>query len=217
MRFRNPEVVELADGRVPGGEHLVVALLVGFADELGRLALGLGEHHVAPGPEVAAGRASAQRALERVAVGVHEARNAQRARHAGDASRGGVLFRRVLGGDPADDPERAHDRALRSDPGVRLALSRGRRRPGVGGRDLLRGCCAHRPARRLPRAPLACRVPVRPGRRPARGPAHDRHGGDPHARDGPDPARSPRSSSSGGTSSSCSATGSCRRAATTSR
>ncbi len=59
MRFRNPDIVKLADRRVPGGDHLLVALLVGFADEIGRLALSFGEHHVAPGPEVAAGRASA--------------------------------------------------------------------------------------------------------------------------------------------------------------
>ena len=33
---------------------------------------------------------------------VHEARNRAACRHARDASRGGVLFRRALGGDPAD-------------------------------------------------------------------------------------------------------------------
>ena len=86
-RFGDAQVVELADGRVAGREHLAIAVLVRLADELRRLPLGLREHDVAPRPEVAPRSASAQRALERVAVGVHEARKSERARHAGDATR----------------------------------------------------------------------------------------------------------------------------------
>ena len=97
--------------------------LVLVAHELGRLTVGLGEHRLAPRPEVASCRAPPQRPLERVAVRVHEARESERARHAGDASRVaggiGVLFRRVLGGVSPLDPERADDRALRRDPGLR--------------------------------------------------------------------------------------------------
>ena len=49
------EVVELADGGIPGCAQLGVGGFVLTADELRRLALRLGEHHhVAPGPEVAA-------------------------------------------------------------------------------------------------------------------------------------------------------------------
>jgi hypothetical protein len=97
VRLRDPEVVELSDGRIPRREHLSVRGLVGGADELGCLPLGLREHRLAPGPEVAACGTPAQAALEGVAVRVHEARKSERARHARDASRGGVLFRRVLG------------------------------------------------------------------------------------------------------------------------
>ena len=64
-----------------------------------------------------------------------------------------------------------------------------------------------RPARRLPRAPLARRVAVRQGRRPARRPADDRHGRR-HA-------RRVRPAALGGARSSCSAT-SCSSAATSS-
>ena len=83
------QVVELSDGRVSRGEHLAVGELVPRAYERGRLLLGNGEHRLAPGPEVASRGASAQRPLERVAVGVHEAGESQPARHAGDASRVG--------------------------------------------------------------------------------------------------------------------------------
>ena len=69
-----------------------------------------------------------------------------------------VVLCRVLGGASPLDPERADDRALRRDPGLRLAVPRRGRRAGVGGRHLLRGGRAHRPARRLPRAALARRV-----------------------------------------------------------
>jgi hypothetical protein len=80
-RFRCAEVVELADRRVAGCEHLAVCLGVRRTDALGSLALGLGEHAVAPGPEVAARGATAQCALKRVAVGVHEPGQPQRLAH----------------------------------------------------------------------------------------------------------------------------------------
>ena len=86
--FGHADVVELAHGRVARSQHLAIAVLVVGPHVIRGLALCLGEHHVAPGPEVAAGRAAAQGALERVAVSVHEAGDAQRARHVGDATRG---------------------------------------------------------------------------------------------------------------------------------
>ena len=68
-----PEVVELADCRKSGRAHLAIRALVELAHRVRRLALRLGEHAFAPGPEVAARRPAAERPLERVAVGVHEA------------------------------------------------------------------------------------------------------------------------------------------------
>ncbi len=67
------EVVELADGRVPGGTHLAIGRLVRRPDELGRLALRFRQHRLAPGPEVTSRAAPAQCTLERMAVGVDEA------------------------------------------------------------------------------------------------------------------------------------------------
>jgi len=78
-----PEVVELADGRVPGPPELAIDLGVLAAHELGRLPLGLGEHPVSPRPEVVARRAAPQRPLERVAVRVDEARHRERLAHTG--------------------------------------------------------------------------------------------------------------------------------------
>ena len=71
-----PEVVELADGGVAGGAHLAVGVGVERADGVGRLPVGLGEHQLAPRPEVAAARAAAQCPLERMAVRVDETRAA---------------------------------------------------------------------------------------------------------------------------------------------
>jgi len=76
-----PEVVELADRREAGGAHLAVHLPVERAHRLGRLTLRLGQHPVAPGPEVAARGAPAKRPLERVAVRVHEARERDHSCH----------------------------------------------------------------------------------------------------------------------------------------
>ena len=79
-RLRQAEVVELADRRVARAAHLAIRRFVARPHELGRLPLGLGEHGLAPRPEVTAGRAPAQRPLERVAVGVHESRQLEATR-----------------------------------------------------------------------------------------------------------------------------------------
>ena len=70
--LREPEVVEFADCRVARRAHFAVRLLVRRTDEVGRLALRLGEHRVAPGPEVATRRPAPESTLERVTVSVHE-------------------------------------------------------------------------------------------------------------------------------------------------
>ena len=72
-RRLEPEVVELADRSEPGGSHLPVRTLVEGTDRVGGLSVDLGQHPLAPGPEVASCRPSPERALEGVAVGVHEA------------------------------------------------------------------------------------------------------------------------------------------------
>ncbi len=121
-----------------------------------------------------AGRASAHGALERVAVGVHEARKSQRARHARDAT----TACRPKAPSRTGDPSGVRPPLLfavswverRSIPNaltiarfvaipvfVWLYLEAGDG-PAWGAGHLLRGCRVHRPARRLPRAPLARRV-----------------------------------------------------------
>ncbi len=76
-RFVETEVVELADRGVARSPELPVDLHVLAADELGCLALGFGEHQLAPAPEVGASGSTAQRTLEAVAVGIHEAGQAE--------------------------------------------------------------------------------------------------------------------------------------------
>ena len=76
-----PEVVELAHGRVARGEHLAVDVEVVQPDLFGRQSLGQAQHGHSPLPEVRALCPSAQRPLEGVAVGVHESRQAERLRH----------------------------------------------------------------------------------------------------------------------------------------
>ena len=71
-RRLDPEVVELADRSEPRGAHLAVGALVEGPDRLGRVSVRLREHPLAPGPEVASRGPSPERALEGVAVGVHE-------------------------------------------------------------------------------------------------------------------------------------------------
>ena len=80
-RLLEAEVMELADRRVPGGEHLAVDELVVGAHPLRRLLVGEGEHGVAPGPEVAACGAPPKRPLKGVAVCVDEARDRETPRH----------------------------------------------------------------------------------------------------------------------------------------
>src|SRR4029079_12699444 len=62
------EVVELSDRRVAGRPELPVGPGVERSEALVRLALGLREHALAPGPEIASGGTTAERALERMAV-----------------------------------------------------------------------------------------------------------------------------------------------------
>ena len=78
--LRKTEVVELTHRRVAGGAELAVGLGILAAHCLRRLALGLRDHRLPPGPEVAARPAPAKRPLKRVAVRVHEARKRQSAR-----------------------------------------------------------------------------------------------------------------------------------------
>ena len=78
VRLREPQVVELAGRGVAGGAHLGVRRRVAGADALGGLSLRECEHDVAPGPEVAALGAPAERALEGVAVCVDETRERER-------------------------------------------------------------------------------------------------------------------------------------------
>ena len=80
-RGLQPEVVELADGGVPGRPHLAVRPGVQLAHRRRRQAVGLLEHAVSPRPEVASGGASAEASLERVTVGVDEAGKRSRSRH----------------------------------------------------------------------------------------------------------------------------------------
>ena len=80
-RLLEAEVVELADRGVARAAHLAVHLLVVDADALGRLPVRELEHRVAPGPEVAALGAAAERALEGVAVRVDEAGDREPVRH----------------------------------------------------------------------------------------------------------------------------------------
>src|SRR5439155_19786841 len=71
-RLVEAEIVELADHRVAGGAQFPVDVHVLPAHGCGGLTLRLAEHELPPGPEVRAAAASAQGALEGVAVGVDE-------------------------------------------------------------------------------------------------------------------------------------------------
>ena len=75
--------MELADRGVARAAHLPVGRGVLRPYRLRRLPVGLGEHRVAPLPEVATLGAPAQAALERVRVGVDEAREDEALGHSG--------------------------------------------------------------------------------------------------------------------------------------
>jgi len=81
IRRVEAEVVELADRREAGGAHLAVRPLVELAHRLGPVTLGLGQHFVAPGPELITRGPPAERPLERVAVRVHEPRERDHSWH----------------------------------------------------------------------------------------------------------------------------------------
>ena len=78
-RLGAADVVELADRRVPGGAaSRGTSCRSRSRHAVGRERFGLGEHRLAPRPEVVALDAAAQRALERVAVRVDEPGQRQR-------------------------------------------------------------------------------------------------------------------------------------------
>src|SRR5262245_65970284 len=103
QRLLEPEVVELADGGVAGGEHLPVPLLVVGAGGFRRLSVGQVEHRVAPGPEVAALGAAAERPLEGVAVRVDEAGDREPVRHGATLSASCPVFSRYPRPPPHSD------------------------------------------------------------------------------------------------------------------
>ena len=72
-RLRPPDVVKLADGRIPRRAHLAVRALVRRSDLRRGECFRLGDHRLPPGPEVVPLDATPQRALEGVAVHIHEA------------------------------------------------------------------------------------------------------------------------------------------------
>src|SRR5262249_38161634 len=75
VRLGEPEVVELADGRVARVAKLRVDRDVVGTNPFGGLSPRELEHRLAPGPEVLALGPAAQPALERVAVRIDEARD----------------------------------------------------------------------------------------------------------------------------------------------
>ncbi len=82
MGLREPEVVELADGGVPGRAQLAIDLRIARSHPFRGLTLCELEHRLAPRPEIGAFGPPAQRPLERVAVRVDEARDPRRLLHA---------------------------------------------------------------------------------------------------------------------------------------
>ncbi len=120
-----PHVVELADGGPAGGEQLAIGRGVQLANAVGCERVGLGQHRLAPAPEIAAAGATAQRALERVAVRVHEPGQRQRAHCRAPSAR-----HRRRGGrrDSASRARRAGRRAPRSPARAGRGARRGRAR-----------------------------------------------------------------------------------------
>ena len=151
---RPAEIVELSDRRVARGALLAIDGFVRHAHGLWRLERCLGEHGVPPGPEVGAGRASPQSPLEAVRMGVDEARQGQRARHAlilAALRENGRTPLSLSHGRPRSSrtdraaAERAHDPAVRPRAGVRRAArERGRRAE----------LAAAPPSSRSPRSPI---------------------------------------------------------------
>ncbi len=72
-RLGSAEIVELANRRVPRGEHLAVHLGVVRPDRFRRCLVGLLEHPLAPCPEVGPGCTTTKRPLKGVAVAIDEA------------------------------------------------------------------------------------------------------------------------------------------------
>jgi CDP-diacylglycerol--glycerol-3-phosphate 3-phosphatidyltransferase len=91
-----PDVVELPHGRVAGGAHLPVGVRVVLPDLLGGQTRRQLQHGLAPGPEVAALDLPPERALESVAVRVHEPRKRQPIGHRGEATIAAPMATRVV-------------------------------------------------------------------------------------------------------------------------
>src|SRR4051812_45611353 len=80
-RLLEAEIVELADRRVARRAELAVDGHILPTHQLGRLALGLGQHSLAPSPEVATLAAPPQSTLKAMAVGVDESRQGEGGGH----------------------------------------------------------------------------------------------------------------------------------------
>ena len=93
VRFRETEIVELADGGVAGVPELLVDPGIALSDPSGCLTPGQVQHGLAPGPEVGALRSPAQRPLEGVAMRVDKTGELETVRHAREDTR---VLRRLL-------------------------------------------------------------------------------------------------------------------------
>ena len=151
--------MELADGREPGGAHLAVGALVQRdRTVVGRLSrpasASIASRQAQKSPPAAR---PAERALEGVAVRVHETGKRDRlAPRATTLTFGGMadLELGLRAAPPA--PERAHDPAVRSRSRCSSCCSSATRTGRAGRPGSSSGSPAHhRPARRLARAPLA--------------------------------------------------------------
>ena len=97
-RLGDAEIVELADRRVAGGSHLPIRPLVRRPNELRRLPLRLGEHRLAPGPEVACRPRCPRSARWNVWLwALTNPESGARSPRARDATSGGVGFAVVAG------------------------------------------------------------------------------------------------------------------------
>jgi CDP-diacylglycerol--glycerol-3-phosphate 3-phosphatidyltransferase len=95
-RLVDPDVVELPHGRVAGGTHFPVGVRVGRSDLFWGQTRRQLEHRLTPGPEVTALDPAPQRALECVAVRVHEPGKRQPIGHRGEATIAAPMATRVV-------------------------------------------------------------------------------------------------------------------------
>ena len=173
-RGLEPEVVELADRREPRRAHLPIRSVVQLADGVGRLSsasASMPSRHAQKSPPAARPRSARWNAW----LWALTKPGSVTTRATGDDTNLRADAELELGLRAAPPAaQRADAAAVRGDPGLRRAA---RPRPGraeLARRDRLRARRDHRPGRRLARAPLARRVRLREGRRPARRPPDDR-------------------------------------------